>query len=197
MHKAIRNTVLARSAPKSAYGFTTIELMVTVAILAVLTALAAPSFTPIIERWRVRQVAEDLQSTLYYARSEAIKRGGNLSIQKLKNTADGCQNATTTEEWGCGWIVFADLDNNGTWKSTNPAEPKLQDIALDGVVNVMRKPAGASIKIDRYGMANGNNTLSFVLSPVSSGVTSPSVTTLCIAAGGRIRILPGEVECKN
>lgn len=182
---------------KVPHGFTTIELMVTMAVLAVLAALAAPSFTPLIDRWRVRQVAEQLQTALYYARSEAIKRGGNVSLQKLKNTTNGCQNATTTEEWGCGWIAFIDLDNNGTWKSTSPIEPKLHELPLDGVVNVMRKPAGNSIKIDRYGMANGNNTLSFVLSPASSGVTSPSVTTLCIAAGGRIRILQGEVECKN
>src|SRR2546427_6401346 len=36
-------------------------------------SLAAPSFTPLMERWRVRQVAEDLQATIYFARSEALK----------------------------------------------------------------------------------------------------------------------------
>ena len=54
-------------------GFTAIELMVVLAILAVLAALAAPSFNPLIERWRVRQATEALQSTLYFARSEAIR----------------------------------------------------------------------------------------------------------------------------
>lgn len=176
-------------------GFTVIELMVTVAILAVLASLAAPSFTPIIERWRVRQTAEELQSTLYYARSEAIKRGGRVAIQKLPNTTGGCQNASTTQEWGCGWVIFEDLDDNGTWKSTTPQEPKLRDIQLDGNVNVMRYPSGNSLKIDRYGMASGNNTLRFVLSPAASGVSSPAVTTLCLNAGGRIRILSGEVNC--
>lgn len=198
MYNAAHSTLHLHYTSRVAFhGFTAVELMVTVAILAVLAALAIPSFTPLIERWRVRQVAEELQSTLYYARSEAIKRGGNVSIQKLKNTINGCQNAATTEEWGCGWIVFEDLDNNGSWKSTTPAELKLYDAPLNGLVNVMRKPAGAFIKVDRYGMANGNNTLSFVLSPASSGVASPHIITLCTAAGGRIRILQGEVECKN
>ncbi|ART50188.1 hypothetical protein CBP33_13435 [Acidovorax carolinensis] len=180
---------------RRARGFTLLEVMVVVAIIAVLAAIAAPSFTPLIERWRVRSAAEELRDTMYYARSEAIKRGGNVTLQKLTNTSGGCQNASTTQEWGCGWIVFEDLDNNGAWKSSAPQETKLRDIPLNGSVNVMRYPSGNFIKIDRYGMANGNNTLRFVLSPVPNGVSSPAVTTVCLNAGGRIRILSGEVAC--
>ena len=50
------------------FGFTAIELMVVVSIVAILAALAGPSFAPLIERWRVRDAAEGLTSTLYYAR---------------------------------------------------------------------------------------------------------------------------------
>lgn len=64
-------------------GFTAIELMVVVSIVAILAALATPSFTPLIERWRVRSAAEDLTSTIYYARSEAIKRGGGITVEAL------------------------------------------------------------------------------------------------------------------
>ncbi len=174
-------------------GFTAIELMVTVAILAVLTALAAPSFTSLLDKWRVRSAAEALQSTLYFARSEAIKRGGGIAMAKLGNTAGGCQNAGTTQEWGCGWIVFVDANDSGTFNSST--ELKLRDTGLDGAVNVMRYPSGNFVKVDRYGMANGNNTLRFVLSPSATGVSSPAVTTLCMGAGGRIRILSGEVNC--
>ena len=60
--------------PRSTKGFTAIELLVTIAILGVLAAIAAPSFKPLIERWKVRQVTEELQSTFYVARSEAIAR---------------------------------------------------------------------------------------------------------------------------
>ena len=68
--------------------------MVVVSIVAILAALAGPSFTPLIENWRVRESAEQLQSTLYYARSEAIKRGGQVVIQKIPNNTNGCTSAT-------------------------------------------------------------------------------------------------------
>ena len=66
----------------SSSGFTAVELLVTIAILAVLAALAAPSFAQILEKWRIRQINEALQSSLYLARSEAIKRGGNVVVKK-------------------------------------------------------------------------------------------------------------------
>ena len=69
--------------PLKQHGFTLIELMVTVSILAVIAMIAAPSFTHLIERWRVRSAAEALQSTIYYARSEAIKRGGGITISAI------------------------------------------------------------------------------------------------------------------
>ena len=79
----------------SEQGFTMIELMVVVSILAILTAIAAPSFKGLIESWRVKQEVEGLQSAIFYARSEAIKRGGGVVLQKIANTTDGCTLASS------------------------------------------------------------------------------------------------------
>ena len=83
-------------------GFTLIETLIVTAIAAVLIALAAPSFGTTIDRWRVRKAVESMTSTLYYARSEAIKRGGGVGIQKNPKTTPGCTLANTNQEWGCG-----------------------------------------------------------------------------------------------
>ncbi|MDD2690409.1 MAG: GspH/FimT family pseudopilin [Simplicispira sp.] len=172
-------------------GFTLIETMVVTAIVAVLAALAAPSFGTTIDRWRVRQAVESMTSTLYYARSEAIKRGGWIGIQKNPKTTPGCTLAETSQEWGCGWFVFIDSDNNGKWKD---GEEILQTFNTPANVNVMHSSGGTNIKVDRYGMMSGLNLKGFTFSPVPTGVSSPATRTICMASGGRIRVLE-EASC--
>ena len=64
---------------KRTRGFTLLEVMLVVGVMGVLATLAAPSFTRLIEKWRVQQTVEVMKSTLYFARSEAIKRGGGVA----------------------------------------------------------------------------------------------------------------------
>ncbi|MBS0609226.1 MAG: GspH/FimT family pseudopilin [Comamonadaceae bacterium] len=172
-------------------GFTAIELMVTVAILAVLAALAAPSFTPLIERWRVQQAIEGLQSSVYFARSEAIKRGGNVLVQKIPNLTNGCTTATGNNDWDCGWRVCADANLDGTCQATEI----LQEFFAPSSVQVTRTSGGASISLNRWGLVNGA-WLGFSLVPLNKPTTHPGARGLCMSSGGRIRIiLPQDIPC--
>lgn len=63
-----------------AAGFTLPELMAVVAIIAVLSAVAAPSFSQLVSAQRVKGVTSDLFSALTRARSEAIKRNTEISL---------------------------------------------------------------------------------------------------------------------
>lgn len=61
-------------------GFTIIEMMVVIAILAILVALAAPAMSDFIEKRRLIGAAEELYSQLQFARSEAIKQSTNMRV---------------------------------------------------------------------------------------------------------------------
>lgn len=103
---------------KKIYGFTLVELIVTVTIAAILLMIGVPSFqTMILNNSRVAQVNEFI-GALNMARSEAIKRGSRVVICR---SSDGSACATdTTGNWEEGWIVFVDRNLNGALDTAPP-----------------------------------------------------------------------------
>lgn len=184
----------AKSAParSRSSGFTAIELLVVIAIVAVLAGLASPSFGPLIERWRVRQAAEDLQATLYLARSEAVKRGGNIVVRKLPN-ADGCTTSGSTQ-WACGWFVFYDTNANGAQDADQtPPEDTFQRVGSPVATTITLASSNGFITVDRWGQfaSNSNNNFAFRIIPAGKTQSDPSASTLCVGSGGRIKRLNG------
>jgi len=178
----------AAGAARSSAGFTAIELMVVVAIVAILTALAGPSFRPLVERWRVRDTAESLTATLYLARSEAIKRGGNVTIDKRAT----CATFTSTTGWGCGWTV-SHTAGTVTTILQESTEPTRVDVALTGATD--------SIAVDRWGMmspasgAGAPTNMAFTITPGGKSDTDISAARLCASSGGRIVRKKGTETC--
>ena len=89
-------------------GFTLIELMVVVALVAILQTLAAPAFSSMVNSMRLSTAVNSLFSSLLLARSEAIKRNARAVVCKSV-TGDAC---VTSGGWEQGWIVFHDANNN-------------------------------------------------------------------------------------
>ena len=85
-------------------GFTLIELMVVIGLLGILAALAAPSFTNSIDRYRIRAAVDELNNSIQFARSEAIRSRQQVVMLQ----SNGC----AVNNWGCGWTIFQDTNRN-------------------------------------------------------------------------------------
>lgn len=89
-------------------GFTLVEMMVVVALFAILQSMAVPAFTNFMDSMRLNSSVNSLFSSLTLARSEAIKRNSRAVVCK-SGTGDACN---ATGGWEQGWIVFHDANNN-------------------------------------------------------------------------------------
>lgn len=85
-------------------GFTLTELMITVAVAAILLTVGIPSFQQMMRNNRAAAHMNEMISALNLARSEAAKRGGRVSLCPSTNQA-ACTGGT---DWSQGWIVFTD-----------------------------------------------------------------------------------------
>jgi type IV fimbrial biogenesis protein FimT len=90
------------------HGFTLVEVMVTLAVAAILLTVGVPNFTQMIQNNRMTSAANDFLFQLNYARSEAIKRGRTVTV--CRSTNGSTCNGTA---WNGGVLIFADLDGDG------------------------------------------------------------------------------------
>jgi len=89
-------------------GVTLIELMITLAVAAVLTVVALPDLTAMIQNNRIASQANDLIGAMNLARSEAIKRGVQANVCAANTTQTACGN-----NWSNGWLVYVDQTSTG------------------------------------------------------------------------------------
>ncbi len=143
-------------------GSTLLEMLVTLTLLAVLTAAAAPSFSGLLQSNLAAAHAEALMTSLTLARSEAIKR--NLRVTLCKS--DDGASCTTEGDWAQGWLVFVDRDSDGV---------------LDPDEDVLRMQAALSGK---FTLTNRNARNWYAYRPDGSAASSGGLVT------GTFRVCP-------
>lgn len=104
------------------FGFTLIEMLVTVSIAGVLMMLAAPSFQQLISSSTLTSQANEFVTMLGFTRSEAVKRNARVTICK---STDGAT-CVATGTWAQGYIVFVDTLATGAIGTVDAGETVLR-----------------------------------------------------------------------
>lgn len=105
---------------RSSAGVTLMEMLTSVTIIAILGALAAPSFSTLMYDTGRTAAVNEFFHAVFLARSEAIRRGKVVSLCKSTDRETCAHRA----EWTAGWIVFVNSDGDEL-PERDPAEPLL------------------------------------------------------------------------
>lgn len=132
-------------------GFTLVELLIVIAIVAILVAVAIPNFTETMSRNRMVAHTNELLSAVQYARAEALRRGGRVILAPTEDTND----------WADGIVVF--FDRNGDGDLDIDSDPDVNEElrywgALDDRSTLTAVAGSTAIAFDSSGFASANGT---------------------------------------
>jgi len=176
-------------------GFTIVELMTTVLVLSLILTLGVPSFAEIATQNRVTAQTNDFITTLNLARSEAVKRGGQVTVLR------------TGANWEQGWSVFFDANEDEAFnddgdgiqcEANEDCRVLTKTDALAGG-STLRVPGGGAyanyIRFDAIGVVSGSTTGSLDLRLCPSDAQTSKARTIRLDTVGRVRLTQGATAC--
>lgn len=154
-------------------GFTLIELMLAIVVLAILAAIGVPTFRSLILNNQVTAEANAFVSTLNIARSEAVKRRGDVTLT-----------ATSGNDWEKGWSVTSAGGETLRVQQAFEGGSTLRGVDVGG-------NSVTSIVFDSGGFLSGGNApLTFDL----CNSEARQEKQVSVVAGGRIN-LDSDYDC--
>lgn len=174
-------------------GFTLVELMVTVIVLAVVMAIGFPSFRYVTNSGRVTNPANELLATLQTARMEAIRRGQRTVVCRTDNADAAAPTCVAAAgNWG-GWLAFVDADRDGTL-DVGEVVLRVTSVRAPAVANASPAISGASNQVvfRPDGLARtaaGALLAAQIRICVADTVPTENARDIAITAGSRLSVL--------
>ena len=166
---------MSRIRPTLSKGFTLLELMVTLLVLAVVLAIALPNFGGVIRSNRVATTSNEFMAAVAYARSEAMRNNRGAVICPSTN-GQACGGT-----WADGWIVWADRNGNGLQEATETP------LRVQGRLVKQTAPDNTAIRFSPRGtVISGPATVVLQAEDCQSG--EPYRRTFSVLGGGMVRM---------
>jgi type IV fimbrial biogenesis protein FimT len=152
-------------------GFSLIELLVVVAIAGILLGIGVPNLRSFIVSNRLTTTANDFQAALNFARSEALRRGANVTVRTLGVPGSG--------DFSAGWQII----------TAAVPTPLQQGAAIDPTMSLRASAGvfGTDITFDSTGRLNNTGLVVLCLGGVLVENGESRSRALALAASGRVR----------
>lgn len=167
-------------------GVSVIELVVALAVLAVVVAIALPSFTVLMANQRIKTTAESLRAGLQLARIEALRRGQGVTLEM----------GSMDSSWTVGCEIPVDADNDGDGLPDCPGQIQYSaSVVQGGVQNItITLDGGTLVTFSPIGLVrqiNQDNSVPFTRIDVTVPNFAPTEIKpmrVLLPAGGLSRV---------
>lgn len=197
--------------PRAQAGLTLIELLVTIALIAVLAALAAPSFRDFIVRRNLESLTSDFQIDIMKARTTAMNKNICVTMCMSSNASSNSPTcAGSGDDWQPGWITFLNpaCSATATAVPTDPNDPTAPNPRL----NLIGARVGT---LDQYSLEGqgADPPRRFTFNPrgaislgsasqfdatyisISNPLTLKYAKNVCVDSLSRTRTIPSDKDC--
>ena len=165
-------------------GFTLIELMIVLLILAILVGVAVPSFGSLMKKNNIDALQAKLTSAVGTARSEAASRNVPTSICLTANYST-CATVASTN-WSAGWIVFSDPNGDGVIDAGEEIIDVFENTHNGYTIKMNPSAFFVTFSTQGFVLNGGESTVTVCDPDATSGATSSFAKGLYVAASGLI-----------
>jgi type IV fimbrial biogenesis protein FimT len=145
---------------ESSRGFGMIEVVIVMLVIAILAAIAIPSYKYVTTSNRLAAEVNGLLGDLQFARSEAIKEGLPVTVCSSPTPQTGCGNS----HWQNGWIVFLDSNGNGVLDAGEQIVRTQKDFSASGdTLEPANNVTFSAVTFNREGYASTSNPVTVTM----------------------------------
>lgn len=164
-------------------GLTMIELLITIAVLTILTAIALPTLSGVMGSYRADAAAQEIKAGLDFARSEAIKRS---TTSQICTSSNGGTCTSGSLNWASGWLIWTDADGDTILDSdeiTQVAGAISSSLTFNSTVGAITFQSLGQV------LATGTS-ISFTVTHTSSGVRRH----VCVSSAGSSKVQTADCQ---